>query len=272
MNNTRQTYWLSFGKLNFLVAICALVLASVASQVSAQSSVQFEIGESARLLRASLDLQNGDISQVEFDAIKMTETCKSPSARLQDRNRPWMMVWNTSAAADDVATVTVDLTESGFEFGDGDVPGDGFAGLLSMLSSSQTDAGVSLDSAVYGSDTTELELNFSGLSQGLAAIFRVDIDEPGGIAMFPDFREAMLGADTGGGPGQRATMTADFTSGATTISMFPQAAPLSSSGVAEAYHGQTMSMVVPSTVIPEPTSIALLLAGVAGIVAMRRSR
>jgi len=256
--------------LGFFVFAAMSVANSVDNLAVAQSSVNYEIGESARLLEASIDLQRGDITQSQFNAIQFAESCKSPSVRLQNRNRPWMSVWNTSGSADDIVTVTVDLTETGFEFGDGDMAGDGFDGLLSMLSS-RSDAGVSLDSANYGSggtDTTELILNFAGLSQGFAAIFRIDLDEPGGMAMFPDYREAMLGADTGSGPGQLATMTTDFSSGASNVIAFVQATPLSSSGIAQPYHGQSMSAIVPS--VPEPTTLVLLLAGLTGIAAIRR--
>ena len=269
MKNARQTYWLSLVSIRVLSCICALAIADVAI---AQSSVQYGIGESARLLRAAIDLENGDITQAEFDTIQMAETCKSPSIRLQNRNRPWMSVWNTSTDPDEITRVTIELNEPGFEFGDGDVAGDGFDGLLSMLSSAQSDAGVTLDSASYGADNTELVLDFSGLDQDTVAIFRFDIDEPGGVEMFPDFREAMLGADTGDGPGARALLTTDFASGEQLLSTFSRAGPLSTSGLTEAYHAQTMSMVEPSEVIPEPTSIVLLLAGLTGIAAMRRYR
>ena len=269
MKRTHQHNLLSLGIRSTFLSALAFIAASAASLAVAQSSVQFEIGESARLLEASLQLQRGEISQAEFNAIQLTETCKSPSARLQDRNRPWMLVWNTSTDPDEVSTVTIDLTEPGFEFGDGDMAGDGFDGFLSLLSN-RSDAGAALDSATYGSDNSELVLNFSGLSQDVAAIFRVDLDEPGGMTMFPDFREAMMGADTGDGPGNLATMTTDFTSGESTIASFGRAGPLSTSGVAEAYHGQTMSMVTPSTTIPEPTSLMLLLAGLTSFATLRR--
>ena len=181
-----------------------------------------------------------------------------------------MLVWNTSDTPDEVDTVTIDLVEAGFEFGDGDMVGDGFDGFLSMLSN-RSDGGVTLN-ASYGSDNTELALNFSGLTQGAAAIFRFDLDEPTGMAMFPDFRVAMLGADTGGGPGQLAQLMTDFTSSASTISQFGFAGPVLTSGIAEAYHGQSISTVVPSTTIPEPTSLVLLMAGLTGIATMRRLR
>ncbi len=269
-----QTYWLSqeysgSWSLKFWIGFFTLAIASVANLALAQSSVSFEIAETSRLLEASLMLQRTEISQAEFNQVVVAESCKNPSARLQDRNRPWMMVWNTSVTPDDVTSVTIDMTEPGFEFGDGDITGDGFDGLLSMLST-RSDAGVSLTSATYGADNSELVLNFTGLSEGVAAMFRFDIDEPGGLAMFPDFREAMLGADTGSGPGQMATLTTNFSSGGSNVAMFGRADALSTSGITESYHGQAMTTVVPSTVVPEPTSLILLLAGLTGIATMRR--
>ena len=274
MNTTRQTYrpyLLRILVSRSILGILALTLVGMANFSFAQSAAQFGIGESARLLEAALDLERGEISPAEYHSIKVAETCKDPATRLQNRNRPWMYVYNTSTVADDVTSVTVDLTEQGFEFGDGDVAGDGFDGLLSMLSY-RSDAGVSLDSATYGNDNTELVLNFSGLSQDLAAIFRIDLDEPGGPTMYPDFREAMLGADTGMGPGQLAIMTAGFTSGNMISATFPMADPLPTSGIAEGYHSQTMSMVETSIPVPEPTALVLLLVGLTSIASTRRYR
>ncbi len=253
------------------IGFFSLAIASVANLAWAQSSVQFTIGESAQVLEAAIDLENGDITQAEFNVIQMEEHCKSPSARLQARNRPWMSVWNTSASPDEVSTVTIDLTEAGFEFGDGDMSGDGFDGLLSMLSY-RSDAGVSLASAGYGSDRSELVLNFTGLSQDRAAIFRIDLDNPGGMTMFPDYREAMLGADVGNGDGQLALLTTNFSSGASNLAAFGRSGPLPNSGIAEAYNAQSTSLVVPSSVVPEPTTLVLLLGGLTGIAAMRRTR
>lgn len=249
-----------------------LGLAIVASSAQAQSSVKFSIAESSRLLEAALELERGEITQPDFDMVVMAESCMNPSMRLQYRNRPWIMVQNTSNPDDDIVTVTIDLTENGFEFGNGDMVGDGFNGLLSMLSS-RSDSGVSLDSVGYGADNSELELNFSGLAMGRAAIFRVDLDEPGGSLMFPDYREVIMGADTGSGPGSQAMFRTEFASGAKNTSMFARPSGiLSTSGLIEPYHGQTMSSVTPSTTIPEPSSLLLLLAGIAGMGATRRVR
>ena len=269
MKRTIQNCGRSFRQIGFVFGMLAIALSWAVDQAAAQSSAQYEIGESSRLLRASIDYQEGNITEQEFKDIQMVETCKNPAQRLQDRNRPWMSVWNTSTTPDEITSVTIDLKEEGFEFGDGDVLGDGFEGILSMLSF-RSDGGVDLDSVEYGSDKTELVLNFTGLTEGLAAIFRVDIDEPGGFLPFPDFRESMLGADTGDGPGDVAMITTEFGSGASSMLTFEQSGPLSHSGIAERYHGQTMSMI--ETSVPEPTSLVLFGLGLSGIAVIRRRR
>jgi len=235
------------------------------------SAQTFAIGESAAVLRAQLDFSQGQITQQALDQIIFVEACKNPSARLQDRNRPYLSVWNTSNTQGAITSILINMEEAGFEFGNGDVAGDGFAGFLSMLSG-QSDNGVTLDSAVFGADTSELQLNFSGLGQGQAAIFRVDIDEPGGVFMFPDFRDAFQGANQGfGRNGDRAILTTAFANGPDTSVMFRQLGRLEGFGRPEGYQHQTMPMPEIATV-PEPSSLLLLLAGFTGIAAMRRKR
>ncbi len=250
-------------------ALMATVILAATAQ--AQSSVTYELGESARLLEASLKLERGEISQSQYNAIQMDETCKNPFSRLQDRNRPWISVFNTSQSADEITSVTIDLTEPGFVFGDGDSAGDGFDGLLSMLHY-RSDDGVELDSATHGEDSSELVLNFSGLTAGMAAIFRLDLDQPGGMFDYPDFRVAMLGADVGNGPGGLAMLTSEFSSGASNTSMFPRSDGMLDTAMLEDYHAQSMSPIIPSSTVPEPTSLLLLLAGVASAASVRRYR
>jgi len=272
MKKTPRNTLQSLGTVKILLGVLALVVMSFTSKAQAQSSVQFEVAESSRLLMASLDLQNGDISQVAYELIQTAETCKNPSTRLQSRNRPWVMVWNTSDDVDAITSVTIDMQRPGFEFGNGDAPGDGFDGFLSMLSS-RSDDGVSLVSANYGDSASQLVLNFSGLTKGQAAIFRVDIDEPAGDMMFPDYDEALFGADVGNGNGPVANFNTSFSSGITSVSTFPQAGLLMTSGVTEPYHAQTMSTVTQSIPgVPEPTSLVLALAGIVGVAAARRMR
>ena len=253
-----------------------LALATMGQYANAQSSVQFRISENASVLKAALDFERSVISQGQYDQILMDASCQNPSSRLQARNRPYLMVQNTSAVPDTITSVLIDLTEPGFEFGDGDVTGDGFDGLLAMLATrNRSDAGVQLTSASYGANRTQLRLNFSGLSQGQAAIVRFDIDEPNGVFMFPDYRVAMQGADRGNGNGELAAMTTTF--GSTTplstlaVTTFPQAVGIENAGHAQNYHTQEL-MTPPIASVPEPTSVVLLLSSFAGIASMRRRR
>jgi len=254
-----------------LVGLFALAIACLSQQVNAQSSSEFRIGENANVLEAALNLDRMLISQGEFDSILMFETCQNPSSRLQDRNRPYLSIRNTSTVDDPITSVVVNMEEAGFEFGDGDILGDGFDGLLAMLST-KSDAGVSLTSASFGADNSELQLDFLGLTQGRAAIFRLDIDKPGGVFMFPDYREAFQGANEGNGRnGDLAILETNYGVGTTTSLMFPQVGELSLAGRPENYHDQSMTPP-PTTVVPEPSSLLLICAGLSGIAAMQRRK
>lgn len=258
-------------QLSFFAQVCVVALLVCAtSQNTWAQSATFRIGENASVVRAAIDFENGDITQAEFDQVMMETTCQNPYARLQDRNRPFLAVINTSNNADEITSVTLNMEEAGFEFGDGDMAGDGFDGLLSMLSTASDD-GVQLTSAVYGADNSELQLNFTGLTPNVAAIFRVDIDEPGGVMMFPDYRDAFQGANEGfGRNGDVALLSATFASGTTVDAFFPQEGQISMAGHVEGYHSQTMTP--PATSIPEPTAACLLLTGTCGLATLRRRR
>ncbi|MEM8946710.1 MAG: PEP-CTERM sorting domain-containing protein [Planctomycetota bacterium] len=238
--------------------------------VSQAQTASFRIGENAEVVRAAIDLENNAITQPEFDQILMVATCQNPYARVQDRNRPFLAVINTSDN-ESITSVSINLEEAGFVFGDGDLAGDGFDGFLSMLAPNSDD-GVSLDSASYGGDNTELQLNFSGLTPGQAAIFRVDIDEPGGVFLYPDYREAFQGANEGfGRNGDLANLSATFDNDVTVNAMFPQIGRLETAGQVEGYHSQTMTP--PDTsMVPEPASVCLMLAGLCGLSATLRRR
>ena len=249
----------------FAIALTFVVTGGFANAQSAS----FQIGENARVLRASIELEEGIINQAEYQQILMQETCHNPSSRLQDRNRPYLSVENTSDNGEEITSVVINMEEVGFEFGTGDVTGDGFDGLLSMLSD-ESDDGVELTSAMYLGDNSEIQLDFTGLTEGLAAIFRVDIDEPAGMYMFPDYREAFQGANEGvGRTGALAKLSATFDTGATVNALFPQVGLVTNSGIPERYHAQSTTSMATS-MVPEPSTLVLFLAAVAGTATMRR--
>ena len=92
------------------------------------------IGESPRYLEAILKFQREEITASELYVIKYEESCKNPSIRLWDRNRPALLLQNTSNQDNFISSFVIDLVEAGFEFGSGDVANDGFNGTGSARS------------------------------------------------------------------------------------------------------------------------------------------
>lgn len=268
MRNTNTTNRLS-SKLPKLHLLSIALIVALTGEFAHAQSATFQIGENARVLRASLQLEAGEINQAEYQQILVQETCHNPSSRLQDRNRPYLSVQNTSENDEEITSVVINMEEVGFEFGDGDMAGDGFDGLLSMLSA-QSDDGVELTSAMYLGDMSEIQLDFTGLTEGLAAIFRLDIDEPDGMYMFPDYREAFQGANEGvGRTGALAKLSATFDTGASVNALFPRVGLVTNSGIPERYHSQSMTTTATS-MVPEPTTLVLFVSALAGTAVMRR--
>jgi len=242
---------------------------------------KISLGESPRLLEAQLRHSRGEISTTKLNQIHHEESCKNPSIRLHDRNRVALMVQNTSTSSNEISSFEIDLQEMGFEFGTGDIAADGFAGSL-LLDTGRSDPGVSF-SAQFGSgntDPTKLVIDFNGLTDDLAAIFRIDLDPmPMVDAVYPDYRGIMMGADVGDGPTTPAAIQAVFAKdGMTTPSQsvllqgeFQE--PITTSGQLEIYHQQAQTVVFEHMrqAIPEPTAAVLLSMGLAGI-ALRRGR
>lgn len=259
-------------------AMFALALCFQGNVVHAQSA-DLEISESAVLLRAALDLERGDITPAQYQAIQIAETCQNPSSRLQARNRPYILVENTSETTDEVTSITLDLRAAGYEFGDGDQASDPMKGMLGVLSN-KSDANISID-AMFGMtnnsvDTTKLVVNFTGLTPGKAAIFRFDLDPiPMVNTMFPDYQVVMLGAQNApNSPNNpRATATTTFTSGTADPVFFEQPSSLLPlAGLLEPYHAQTMVTSYPDVPVPEPTSFLLLASSLAGLAFTRRRK
>lgn len=256
----------------------------IAGPVSGSYAVS--IGESTRLLEAELKYERGEIDALQLQAIEHEESCKNPSARLHDRNRVALMLQNTSEAVNTLSSFDIDLKQFGYEFGGGDLPSDGFNGSL-VLQSNRTDPGVSVF-ASYGTtdntvDQTKLQVEFSGLLPGTAAIFRIDLDPvPFEGIMYPDYRGILLGGDMGLGPTEPAMISATFSNDgmqASTPSMpFAPDVPgvITTSGILESYHAQASSQMYGQTgtteVIPEPSTAILMLAASAGLLSMRMRR
>lgn len=158
-----------------------------------------------------------------------------------------------------------------------------------VVRSIRTDAGVSV-SASYGetsgaTDRTKLNVLFSGLTEGKAAIFRLDLDAVPMVGdMYPDYRGILLGADLGLGATSPAMISATFENeemqASTPFQPFSQEfdGRIETSGRLEAYHSQAPSQMYGQTgttdnpTVPEPSTAVLLLAGAAGLMSWRSRR
>jgi PEP-CTERM motif len=277
-----------------LAACATLLIAWAGTPVQAgfvEGSYQINIGESGRLLEAMVKEQRGLITHDQFTAIKMEEMWKSPSIRLVDRNRPAIVLQNISDpnTNNEISQFTIDIKQLGYEFGSGDFNPDPFAGALTFLTK-YSDPGVTL-STTYGTvsdvdltqDRTKLVLNIGGLTPGKSLIFRVDLDPmPLASVAYPDYRYVLLGADIedGQGPATPAEISALFAAGEganrmTTATEPAEFAPgmgqtFPGAGLLEAYHSQQNSNIYAQTgstgtEVPEPATVLLLIAGLAGL-------
>jgi len=284
---THKTTSIAMSHLRYpsLLVLLALALACISTPVSAGSitgTYAVSMGESTRLLQAELRESRGEISAEQLASIAQSESCKNPSTRLQNRNRVAMMLQNTSTEANEISSYTIDIQEMGYLFGDGDKPSDGFLGSL-VRRDYRTDDGVGI-SAQFGADMTEIVLNFTGLTAGRAAIFRLDLDPLDSTGMmFPDYRSILLGANNGNGSTQPALNSATFSkAGVPDLQTFPLAfsVPLASglvtTGQLEGYRSQAATEMYgqsgSTTEIPEPSTAVLLLAGAAGLMGLGSRR
>jgi hypothetical protein len=272
------------------LALAALVLSLAGGDRAALAVVpspvgfQLDMSPSPRILDA-LDMnRDSEITMSQYKDIIYDESCDNPHLRIRARNRPAIMITNwdgttigPNASVAPITSFTLAINNPGaFIFGSGDT-GDAFTGFIK--DTIYTDAGVDITGSSLSADKKTLTVNFSGLDAGKKAIFCIDLDttDPNAF-MYPDYRLILFG--TPDNPTTPGTATSTFVNAASPLpnstSVALQLDPLTMEPEFEGAnirpYQEEDKMEVLGGGVPEPSAVALALAGLAAIALRTRSR
>jgi len=254
-----------------VLSLSAMTVASSAdAAVPTPTAFELLFSPSARVL--------GAYDTPHYYEVKYDESCDNPHLRIRARNKPAIMIENAANSAAPITSFTLQINQSPYFFGTGDAVTDNFDNFIKKTIYS--DAGVIITGSSVSPDAKTLTVTFDGLSAGKKAVFNIDLDTSSpNMFMYPDYRSVLFGAPLtpGGSPTTPATASATFTNNTAapntrTLSLnLPQETqhPKYMNEDIRPYHAEDKMEVI-KTAIPEPTGVALSLAGFGALAALRR--
>lgn len=256
------------------LSLTIAVLPQAKAQLLDNSTYAVAIASSERLLDA---MDEYGIGSEEYRQVQEEESCDSPFYRILARNIPAILIQNISnTEADFLTSFTIAINVDDNFFGEnGDKPNSNFADYIKR--SVYTSPGVEITDSYVDIASQELTLEFNGFSPDESVIFRVDLDTDDPEAFeFPDFRSVLFEADEQGNPTDNTGETwATFSKSSDTIPTplihNPNFNMEWEEGNTRPYHA--IDPVVPGIGhggVPEPTSLLLMLIGLAGTTMRRR--
>jgi hypothetical protein len=143
--------------------------------------------------------------------VRNEEACDNPLLRTRARNKPAVMVTNSTMSDAPIDSFTIRISDGPYLFGDGDNSMDNFNGFIRETVYSPD--GVTITGSTLSSNGTQLTVHFDGLTAGKSVIFNIDLDANDmDMFPFPDFRSVLFGApmNAGDAPTDPAVVSALF--------------------------------------------------------------